>query len=139
MKVEKIFVGGWFQRTTLHLSEIYDFLKEAKSPLDLNKKNGVKFINNPFTTQIESHDTYRELFDIIRGLDLVLIDTAGRHTLDKELIKELKELNSEIKPTETILVMPADVGQAAKKQAKEFQEALKISGVIINSKAIIPK
>lgn len=38
MKVEKIFVGGWFQRTTLHLSEIYDFLKEADSPLDLDKK-----------------------------------------------------------------------------------------------------
>lgn len=42
--------------------------------LSLNEKNGIKFVNNPFTTQIESHDTYRELFDIIRGLDLVLID-----------------------------------------------------------------
>ncbi|MFA5095640.1 MAG: adenylosuccinate lyase [Candidatus Paceibacterota bacterium] len=40
----------------------------------LNEKKGTKFINNPFTTQIESHDTYRELFDIIRGLNLVLID-----------------------------------------------------------------
>ncbi len=40
----------------------------------LNEKNGIKFINNPFTTQIEPHDTYRELFDIIRGLNLVLID-----------------------------------------------------------------
>jgi hypothetical protein len=38
MKVEKIFIGGWFQRTTLHLSEIYDFLKEAESPLDLDPK-----------------------------------------------------------------------------------------------------
>ncbi len=40
----------------------------------LNKKDCVKFVNNPFTTQIESHDTYRELFDIIRGLNLILID-----------------------------------------------------------------
>jgi len=40
----------------------------------LNEKSGVKFVNNPFTTQIESHDTYRELFDIIRGLNLILID-----------------------------------------------------------------
>ncbi|MBD3248138.1 hypothetical protein GF382_02510 [Candidatus Falkowbacteria bacterium] len=38
MKVQKILIGGWFQRTTLHLSEIYDFLKEAKSPLDFDKK-----------------------------------------------------------------------------------------------------
>ncbi|HPD81519.1 MAG TPA: signal recognition particle receptor subunit alpha [Candidatus Pacearchaeota archaeon] len=63
--------------------------------------------------------------------DLILIDTAGRHTLDKELVQEIKTLGKEIKPTETILVMPADIGQAAKKQASEFQEALKISGVII--------
>ena len=41
----------------------------------LNEKNSeIKFINNPYTTQIESHDTYRELFDILRGLNLVLID-----------------------------------------------------------------
>ena len=44
----------------------------------INSLNGnseeIKFINNPFTTQIESHDGYRELFDIIRGLNLVLID-----------------------------------------------------------------
>jgi len=40
----------------------------------LNEKGGIQFTNNPFTTQIESHDTYRELFDIIRGLDIVLID-----------------------------------------------------------------
>ena len=40
----------------------------------LNEKNNIKFINNPFTTQIESHDTYRELFDYLRGLNLILID-----------------------------------------------------------------
>lgn len=37
VKAEKIYIGGWFQRTTLHLSEIYDFLKEAESPLELDK------------------------------------------------------------------------------------------------------
>ena len=36
MKIQKIFIGGWFQRTTLHLSEIFDFLKGKKSPLDLD-------------------------------------------------------------------------------------------------------
>jgi len=62
---------------------------------------------------------------------IVLIDTAGRHTLDKPLINEMKALEKEIKPTEIILLMPADIGQAAKKQAKEFLEAVNISGVII--------
>lgn len=37
MKVLEISVGGWFQRTTLHLAEIYDFISEGSSPLDLNK------------------------------------------------------------------------------------------------------
>lgn len=41
-----------------------------------NKKNGLYFVNNPFTTQIEPHDTYRELFDLIRGANLILIDFA---------------------------------------------------------------
>jgi len=67
----------------------------------------------------------------LKDYDLVLIDTAGRHNLDKELVKEIKELGKETKPTETILVMPADIGQAAKKQAEEFKNALNISGVII--------
>ena len=67
----------------------------------------------------------------IKEYDVVIIDTAGRHTLDLDLIKEIKTLNKEISPTETILVMPADIGQAAKKQAQEFYEAINITGVII--------
>jgi signal recognition particle subunit SRP54 len=67
----------------------------------------------------------------LKDYNLILIDTAGRHTLDKDLIKEIKLLNKEIKPTESILVMPSDIGQAAKKQAQEFKEAVNISGVII--------
>ena len=67
----------------------------------------------------------------LKDYEVIIIDTAGRHTLDKDLIKEIKDLGKEINPTETILVMPADIGQAAKQQAKDFKEALNISGVII--------
>lgn len=35
-KIERVYIGGWFQRTTLHLSEIHDFLKDARSPLNLD-------------------------------------------------------------------------------------------------------
>lgn len=38
MKIEKIYIGGWFQRTMLQLSEIYDFLRESKSQLNLNQE-----------------------------------------------------------------------------------------------------
>lgn len=67
----------------------------------------------------------------LKEYNVVLIDTAGRHTFDKSLINEIKSLDKEIKPTETILVMPADIGQAAKKQSQEFKEAIDILGVII--------
>ncbi len=67
----------------------------------------------------------------LKKYNVVLVDTAGRHSLNKELTKEIKVLEKKIKPTESILVMPADIGQAAEKQAKEFKEAVNISGVII--------
>lgn len=38
MKISSIYVGGWFQRTMLQLSEIYDFLRDGSSQLKLNKK-----------------------------------------------------------------------------------------------------
>ncbi len=67
----------------------------------------------------------------LKNYNLILIDTAGRHTLDKDLIDEIKQLNKQINPTESILIMPADIGQASKQQAQEFKDAISISGVII--------
>ena len=67
----------------------------------------------------------------LKDYDVIIIDTAGRHNLDKELVKELENLNEKIKPTELILIMPADIGQAAKEQAQDFKKAVDISGVII--------
>lgn len=42
MNIERIYIGGWFQRTTLQLSEVYDFLRTAESKLKLNKNKLVK-------------------------------------------------------------------------------------------------
>jgi signal recognition particle subunit SRP54 len=67
----------------------------------------------------------------LKDYNLVIVDTAGRHTLDEELIKEIKEIDKETKPTERILVIPADIGQAAKTQSQQFKDAVNISGVII--------
>lgn len=43
MVIEKIYIGGWFQRTTLHLTEIWDFLKNSKTNLDFSAKDIKKF------------------------------------------------------------------------------------------------
>jgi signal recognition particle subunit SRP54 len=75
--------------------------------------------------------TYKKLKSELEKYDLVIIDTAGRHSLDTELINEIKSLEKEINPDYTILTIQADIGQAAKKQAHEFQEACNINGVII--------
>lgn len=50
MHVQKTYLGYWYQRTTLHLSEIYDFLKSGKSPLWLDKS---KLLNLHDSLQIE--------------------------------------------------------------------------------------
>ncbi len=67
----------------------------------------------------------------LKDYNLIIVDTAGRHTLDEELIKEIKVIDKETKPTERILVLAADIGQAAKQQSSQFKEAVDISGVII--------
>src|SRR3989344_4064512 len=74
---------------------------------------------------------YRKFEKELAKYDLVLIDTAGRHDLDDELVKEIKELNKEIKPDEKLLVVSADIGQAAEKQAKGFHDACGVTGVMI--------
>lgn len=45
LKIEKIYIGGWFQRTMLHLTEIYDFLREGTSQLKLDKKKLIELHN----------------------------------------------------------------------------------------------
>lgn len=62
---------------------------------------------------------------------VVICDTSGRNALDEQLIQELKDVTSEFRPDEKILVVSADVGQVAGKQAREFDKAVKISGVIL--------
>ncbi|MCK5604712.1 signal recognition particle protein Srp19, partial [Candidatus Pacearchaeota archaeon] len=75
--------------------------------------------------------TWKNMRDDLKDYDVVLVDTAGRHSLDEELVDEIEKLGKKVEPTETILVMPADVGQTAKTQAEKFKEALNITGVII--------
>lgn len=93
--------------------------KQIKIPVftDSEEKNPIKI--------------YKKFEKDLENFNLILIDTAGRHNLDKDLIKEIKELTNDINPDYKILVMQADIGQAAKNQSHEFKEACNINGVII--------
>lgn len=66
-----------------------------------------------------------------KDFDVLIIDTSGRHSLEDELIEEIKRLNKIVIPDETILVMDASMGQQAGPQAKAFHEAVGITSVIL--------
>ncbi|HLC74684.1 MAG TPA: signal recognition particle protein Srp54 [Candidatus Nanoarchaeia archaeon] len=67
----------------------------------------------------------------LKAYDVVIVDTAGRDALSKELTEELNQLNAAVRADERLLVMAADLGQTAQTQAAAFHEAVKVTGVII--------
>jgi len=62
---------------------------------------------------------------------LVIIDTAGRDALNKELTTEIKEVNKAVKPDEALLVISGDIGQGAQTQAEAFHKNVGVTGVIV--------
>ena len=65
------------------------------------------------------------------GFDYVLIDTAGRLHIDEELMDELKNISSSVKPHEILLVIDSMMGQDAINVITGFNEALSLTGVIL--------
>lgn len=65
------------------------------------------------------------------SFDYVVIDTAGRLHIDESLMDELKNISSEVKPNEILLVIDSMMGQDAINVITGFNEALNLSGVIL--------
>ncbi len=65
------------------------------------------------------------------GNDVLLLDTAGRLHIDETLMGELKELKSQIQPTEIMLFIDAMTGQDAVNAAKAFDEALGVDSIFL--------
>ena len=74
---------------------------------------------------------YKEFEKELRMYDVVIVDTAGRDALSEELVAELNNINKVIRPAERLLVISADIGQAAELQARSFHESCRITGIII--------
>jgi signal recognition particle subunit SRP54 len=66
------------------------------------------------------------------GRDVVLVDTAGRLTIDTEMMDELVAIRGAVKPTSVILVVDAMTGQTAVEVAQSFQDAVQFDGVILS-------
>ncbi len=66
------------------------------------------------------------------GRDVVIVDTAGRLTIDEELMDEVRRISEVTSPHYTFLVIDAMIGQAAVETAEAFHEALALDGVILS-------
>jgi len=73
----------------------------------------------------------REGLEEFKNTDVVIIDTSGRHSLEDDLIKEIKLVGKVANADEVFLVLDAAVGQQAGPQAKAFHDAVGVTGVII--------
>ena len=65
------------------------------------------------------------------GFDYIIIDTAGRLHIDENLMNELKNITETVKPHETLLVIDSMMGQDAINVITGFNDALKLSGVVL--------
>jgi signal recognition particle subunit SRP54 len=63
--------------------------------------------------------------------DVLIVDTAGRLAIDEAMMREIAELNTAVKPIETLFVVDAMQGQDAINTARAFREALPLTGVIL--------
>ncbi|MBQ2762808.1 MAG: signal recognition particle protein [Candidatus Methanomethylophilaceae archaeon] len=62
---------------------------------------------------------------------IIIIDTSGRHALEDDLIKEIKDIAAIAKPDERFLVLDSQVGQQAGPQAEAFHNAVGVTGVVL--------
>lgn len=95
------------------------------------KRVGVKVIKHDYGA-----DPAAVAYDAIqhakaRGVDVVLVDTAGRNELNRNLMDEMKKIVRVTKPDLVIFVGDSLSGNAVVEQAKQFNEAVRIDGVIL--------
>ena len=101
------------------MAQLEQTAKKIKAPVFIDKKE-----KNP-------EKIWKKYEKEFSKYDVLLVDTAGRDALSDDLISELNSMNKLIKPDESLLVMGADVGQTAEKQAKAFHDSCNVTGVVI--------
>jgi len=107
----------------VHRPAAYDQL------VQIGKKLNVPVYGDPSETR--AIKIVREGLKQFKDEDVIIIDTSGRHSLEDSLIDEIRELSKEAGADEKFLVMDATIGQQAGPQAKAFNDAVGITGVIL--------
>ena len=106
-----------------HRPAAYDQLQQ------IAKKVNVQFYGEPKTKN--ALKVVKAGLKELKNLDVLLVDTSGRHALEKDLIREIEGISRITKADEKFLVIDAAVGQQAGPQAKAFHKAVGIIGVIL--------
>lgn len=84
---------------------------ENKNPVEI-ALNGIKHAND-------------------HGFDIVIVDTAGRLSVDEEMMNEISQLKEAVQPNETLFVVDSMTGQDAVNTAKAFNDRLNFDGVVL--------
>ncbi len=121
--------------------------KQGKKPLlvacDVYRPAAIKqlqVIGNQLNIPVYSNENSKDVVHIAKQSiniaiskmnDVIILDTAGRLHIDEELMQELKNLKSNLKPHEILLVVDSMTGQDAVNVAESFNENIGIDGVIL--------
>ncbi len=70
-------------------------------------------------------------FALAKGLDTVIIDTAGRLQIDEEMMKEVEKISELVKPDEILMVLDSMAGQDVVNAAAEFDKRLSVTGFVV--------
>jgi signal recognition particle subunit SRP54 len=93
-----------------------------------------KRINVPIYGDVKAKDPVKVVSEGLKQFsdrEVIIVDTAGRHKEEKELIKEMKNLEKKIKPDEVMMVIDGTIGQQALIQAQTFHEATPIGSILV--------
>ena len=125
-------MARWFSRKGLRPAVIqtdtfrpgaYDQSKE------MTERAEVPFYGDPDSD--DPVEIARKGLEEFEERDVVIVDTAGRHALEDDLVAEIEEIEGVVQPDMSLLVLDASIGQSAKEQADAFDDAVGIDGVII--------
>src|SRR5262249_11218315 len=96
----------------------------------LGEQAGVTVFSEPTTPTKVAEDAIEEAKRL--GKDVVIIDTAGRLTIDEEMMGQVREIADKTKPDYTFLVIDSMIGQEAVTTARAFHDLLSLDGVILS-------
>jgi signal recognition particle subunit SRP54 len=91
-------------------------------------------------TEVYGEEANTDALDIVRkglahfrmqNIDVVIVDTAGRHKEESGLLEEMRNMRNVINPNLVLLVIDGTIGQQAFNQAKAFHQAAEVGGIIV--------